>query len=301
MSYYWLCPKPAAPSGGVQFINRLSALMFKMGFESYVVKENPFEVWWDEQMPVVPELDYVPMDKPGTVIIPEVLWNDQKNNFPGHSTICFMQNWQWMDKRLDWSGVDTITCSRYLSNYAKREFHMNVLGIIRPYLEETPFVFNDHKLAENSVMLMERRNGLASKLYEKFSALGFATGYIAQDMSRTDLAGLLNKYQFYVHPVTPEGFPLICLEAMRSGALVVGTSGGGGNEFMFDGENCIVTQDPIHGFISEDEFVQQMVDGVCKLQDNPDKRKDMAKKAYDWSLRYTEQATMDDLKKAFSL
>ncbi len=58
--------------------------------------------------------------------------------------------------------------------------------------------------------------------------------------SREKVAEELKKSNIFLNIGYPEGFPFPPLEAMACGCIVVGYTGGGGNEFMIDGETALL-------------------------------------------------------------
>ncbi len=128
---------------------------------------------------------------------------------------------------------------------------------------------------------------------------GFTVDYVTEPLSQRELAAHFADCEFYVHLVRPEGLPMIALEAMLSGTIVVGTTGGGGNEFMFDGQTAMVVSDPEAGHYSEEEFLVGILGKLRELRDHPELRSRIWNRAHEWSKRYNAQVTIDQLKKVF--
>lgn len=275
------------------YIHRWAAIASQIGIDSAVFQTTPFSVWWDGDYLTPHMIESI--GQGDTVIIPETMWDEYAPKFD--NKIMLLQNWLWMSKH-EYPGVSTIVCSRYLANYVMREHPEMVLrGIVRPYLSEGLFSGPEGNERDTSrVLVMSRRSNLGPKIKEQLERHEFSVEYIDHAISQYILSLAFKQCEYYVHTVSPEGWPQICLEAMRSKTLVVGTSGGGGNEFMFDGENCVVTQDTTHANITDDEFISQVIEGIVALRSNPNKE-EMRDKAYQWSLRYTLDATAEELKR----
>lgn len=299
MTLYFLCPKPALPSGGCWFIHRLVGLLNEMGHEARVWTPQPYPIWWDSH-PIDQSLvvQSIQPSRGDTVVIPEVNWPVSEMN--GARQIIFVQNYIWLDKYVfDNNPGDTIVCSRFLANHMQRVFNANVIGKITPYLDDDVW-FPSPKTANRVLIVARRRPDLSSILCEQLESNGFSVDYVTDPMSQAELSQHFNSAEFYVHTVYPEGFPMICLEAMRSGTIVVGTTGGGGNEFMMHNETAVCIQDPENGrYFNEGEFVNRIVEQLLILKGDSDKRSRIWTQAHNWSLRYTADATKLDLKAVF--
>jgi glycosyltransferase involved in cell wall biosynthesis len=288
MNYVFICPKPDAPSGGCLFIHKLAELAVKHGIPAYVLQTEPFEVWWSAK-PVNKDLiKYKPFNASAEdiLVIPEVL-------FPRYEKlkakkVLFLQNTLWLETIPEHTPV--ITCSRHLSNRAKRLWNVDIKGEVKPYLEDG--VWGSVSKELNSVLLYARRNDYHKQMKEQLEANGYSVVHITKPMNQRELAVLMSLCDYYVHLTHPEGFPAACLEAMRSKAVVVGTTGKGGNELMFGSisspETSLVVQ-------ANGEIVPNIIKGINSLRDNPDIRERVREQAYQWSLRYTELETSIEL------
>jgi hypothetical protein len=299
MTTYMMCPKPALPSGGCWFIHRLVGLLNEMGHDAKVWTPQPFIVTWDAH-PIDPSL-VVQSIQPGrgdTVIIPEVNWPVADMN--GARQILFVQNYLWLDKYVfDSNPGDTLVCSRFLANHMQRVFNANVIGKITPFLDDDVW-FPSPKLANRVLLVARRRPDLSAMLRSQLESNGFEVDYVTEPMTQIELSGHFRDAEFYVHTVYPEGFPMICLEAMRSGTIAVGTTGGGGNEFMMNNETAVCVQDPENGrYFNESEFVTRIIEQLLILRGDADKRSRIWTQAHQWSLRYVAEETKKELKAVF--
>lgn len=289
----WICPKPSSPSGGVYFIHRLAKLTEELGHYSYIRQTEPFLVNWDanpQYQGRVSSGDEV--EHADWTIVPEVLWDKPFIN--REHSICFMQNYIWLNKEYfhDHPGP-MITCSRFMSNYAKDVLGVTPLGELTPFLDED--VWKSDAPSER-VLIMARRSGIAFRLRDVLEKDGFPVTVIDYDISQRELAKWLSMSGFYIHLPSPEGFPMAALEAMRSGTSVIGTTGGGGNEFMFHKQTAYVVQDPELSLDkSQDNYVERLRQGANWTRSNALGRIKMVANAYEWSLRYPAEATKKQL------
>ena len=296
---HWLCPKPASPSGGVWFLHRLCRLANELGYLSKVVRSEPFEVWWDpEPMPPEQISRGVPLIGQGdTIVCPEVIWPPSSISALGVRNICFVQNYIWLAQNLKFLEKDqVITCSRFLDNHMKRVYGVKPVGLLTPWLDDywqpTP------KIA-NLTLVSTRHNHYTDKLIPALEAAKFPVLLLDHAVTQKELyADYLSKAEFYVHLVHPEGWPMACVEAMLSGVIVCGTTGGGGNEFMFHGETARVVQDPENGqYGSADEFVRRILEQMEILRSDAVMRSRIWQQARNFILsRYSKQRTSEQLK-----
>lgn len=309
---YWYCPKPETASGGVWFIHRLGAMLAKSGVASRVCQlKDGFDVWWDAHptspdLPLVinPELGGVPEVEGDTIVVPEVLWPMESR--PGVRQILFLQNYIWLGgearELIRSQRPEILVCSRYLANWCIRELAVRPIGILHPYLDDD--VWAPTPKEANRVLMYARRSDeefhMAERLEVAIESAGFPVWVVRQDVSQRQLRDLLDKAEFYVHHVEPEGFPMAALEAMRCGVIPVGTTGGGGNEFMFNDETALVAPGPKLGHYTDpDIFVKRVVSMLERLRGDADLRSRLWTKGHEWSLRYNAAATAAELAKVF--
>lgn len=299
MEIAWVCPKPSAPSGGVWFIHRLAALAGELIDDSWVALTEPFEVWWDANPQFQGGTHFLDsISGADVVIVPEGLWDSFV--LPEGNTakkICFMQNYIWLNKEhFRANPGPMITCSRFMSNYAEDKLGVKPLGILSPFLDDG--VWEPQPPPSNSVLVMGRRSEIGARLTDLLRNNDYRVDYVDQPISQRELAHRLKQSSYYVHTPSPEGFPMAALEAMRSCVPVVGTTGGGGNEFMFHNQTAHVVQDPELGlYENKFEYVRRLKNGIDWLRDNPGECNQMTIRAKSWSERYTSKATKAQLSK----
>jgi len=296
MTVYFLSQKPAAPSGGCWFLARLAGMLP----DAVVAQTDPFLVDWDAHPEKQARTTLGPLEPTSkdVIVVPEFLWDAFRNPslFPLTRKVMFLQSETWLDKRFDLHGVEAWTCSRYLCNYLKR-----VHGI--PSKKITPFVDDDvwHTVPkrDRQVLVMARRNPYYEDMLERLGQAGWPYIAIHKPISQRELSDYLAESDYYVHLTHPEGFPELCLEAMRSKTVVVGTTGGGGVEFEFDMQTAKVIQDPRSGHYEDNgEFVNRVMNGLEFLQGDLARKEKIRNQGYDWSLRYTEEQTKKELLEA---
>lgn len=300
---YFYCPEPTTPSGGVWFIHRLVHLLNEAGRPARVLLPRaPAPVWWDIH-PIPAEETAVRnqrLEAGDTVFVPEGMWHF--GLWPeGPRYIVFLQNYIWLNlEHFKSHPTEVLVCSRFLYNWCTRELGLTPLGIVRPYLN--PLLWRPTPKQSNRTLILARRDSaMAHMLAMAAEANGFPIDFVDEPLTQWELFEHLAEAEYYVHGVEPEGFPMICLEAMRSGTIVVGTTGGGGNEFMHNDETALVTPGPLLGrYDNPGQFVDRVMERLRRLRDDAALREKLWKQAYDWSQRYTPGATTLELLAALS-
>lgn len=278
------------------YIHRWSYLLDAAGVWSRVIQAPAFDVWWDAN-PVPNYIianDEVPTEE-DTVIIPEVLF--PMPNLKAKRKIVMIQNYVWITPNSIQPDTEVLVCSRHLFNYVQRVYGVKPIGKITPYLCDVPWRVTAKW--KDRVLIMARRNDHWRAMIAALDKEDFSCTVVGSPISQAQLADQFDNCEFYVHLVYPEGFPMICLEAMRSGTIVVGTTGGGGNEFMWNSETARVVQDPKVGRYSEADFIEGIMAGLRELRSDPETRERIWKQGHEWSLRYTAEATTKELLAVF--
>ena len=307
----YLCPKidVMSPSGGIWYIHRLAQMANDHIQPSKVVQtDGPMPVWWDSR-PIRPELvitheevnDEPDFPENITWIVPEVMWLDYLPLLKqAKRRIMFVQNHIWAPKQIaDYQNVEVLVCSRYLANYMRRVYFANVLGKVTPYLDDE--LWHVAPKQANRTLIFARRNKYHEAMKLALEAEGFPVEYVTEPLTQVQISEKLADCEFYVHLNHPEGWPMACVEAMRMGTIVCGTTGGGGNEFMFDLQTAMVVQDPENGHYHDPlEFVNRIMEKMRILRGDAALREKIWKQAYEWSKRYTAEATLEELKQVLS-
>lgn len=282
------------------YIHRWAGLLHCAGVPSCVVQMEPFDVYWDANPEVYRGIVYtlagVNPQLEDTLIIPEVLWGARLPEALSivQRRLCLFQNPIWATPEYKNDSPETIVPSRFLYNHVTREHGASVPGIVSPYLDPHPW--RPTAKQANRVLLLSRRNKHYKSLSDAIQAGGFPLTEVEHPVTQEELFRRLESAEYYVHSVYPEGFPMIALEAMRSGTIVVGTTGGGGNEFMFHQQTAMVVQDPRAGCYGDPAiFVDGIVDALNTLRSDPDLRSRLWTNAHSWSLQYTAERTTKQL------
>lgn len=305
----WVCPKPETASGGVAFIHRLARLCQQNGMPSEVWQLEPFDVWWDAEGPFDDVKSYVrETGEPATIVLPEVSlpnFDVQQAREAGDRVVVFIQNHVWANKDPKaYEAVDIVTCSRFLDNWVRRTLDNKPVGMLSPYAS-APWRTSP-KTKDKTLVIARRNTELAKLMKVALEEKDFPVEFLEEDIRQTALAELLDSCEYYVHLSYPEGIPWAAAEAMLSGTIVCGTTGGGGNEFLFGNETAMVVQDPQNGQYDQTEdkgnaeFVRRIMEQMIAISGDADKRSRMWQNGRNWILgRYTRERTASQLKAIF--
>ncbi len=308
----FLCPKidVKSPSGGVWFLHRLAQMANDHIRPARVVQieETTVPVWWDAH-PIRQELVTTLSDvrqesdfpENITWVIPEVMWSEY-SLLPQSSTkrLMFVQNNIWAPKRIeDYRDAEVMVCSRHLANYMRRIYFAKVAGKVTPFLDTEPWQPTPKQ--PNRTLVFARRNNYHEAMKLALESEGFPVEYVIEPLTQMQIYEKLSDCEFYVHLNHPEGWPMACAEAMRMGTVVCGTTGYGGNEFMFHKETAMVVQDPENGHYHDPlEFVNRIMEQMRILRGDAVLREKLWRQAEAWSKRYTAEATLEELKQVLA-
>jgi glycosyltransferase involved in cell wall biosynthesis len=283
----WVCPVPAHPSGGVMFIHRWAELLNTLGVESKVFQLSPFSVWWDSHE-YPPSLFSKSITRDDTLVVPECLWG----SIGGPNDILLLQNYIWLTGEI-LPNTSVMVCSFFLQKYVWDKFGVRAM-VVRPYLSGLPFV--PGKVPDpNKVLIVNRKSDLNRRVAYLADLAGFTVDLIDKDLTQADLSQRMQSACYYVHVNTPEGWNQSALEAMACGCIVVGTHGGGGEEYMRSYSNCILSDDPEFCGISPDAFIDNIISGLEEARSLSSLRYRLMNGGLKTVEQYTETITLREM------
>jgi len=174
--------------------------------------------------------------------------------FKGGKRVLFAQSWVFLkqtlkaedrDKSYRDMGFDyVISCGDFIKETIKKNNNEQCFTISNA-IDDEVFYADPSVRIENRVIVLPRKNpadiekiiGLVKK---KFSKVEF---YYAEGLNEKRIAEAFRCSDIFLSSGYPEGLPLPPMEAMCSGAVVVGFSGQGGLQYMIDGITALVSDD----------------------------------------------------------
>ena len=240
---YYLCPDFDIPSGGINRIYRLAQVTEKIGYSAAVLHQKTgFRNRWAPHTPsfrywgnglnftagdvvVIPESEPTAMQQlPGSLrkVALALDWSYIFENLPmGH---------RWFDYGIR----QVLVASQVVQDFISWTMELPVYHISPP-IDHRRFSFDpDNK--RNTIAYMAHRNDQGSWVEKIFRQLPRPLPdwkwVPIKEMSVDAYAGVLREAKIFITTGLREGVPGPILEAMAAGAIVVGYSGVGGNEFM---------------------------------------------------------------------
>jgi glycosyltransferase involved in cell wall biosynthesis len=162
------------------------------------------------------------------------------------------QSWRYIDARLRPEdtgknylelGYDyTINCSEHLSKMLQLKLGMASYAVTNG-IDQTRFFPIPHKRVAKRILALSRKHpDDLQKIISMTAHLGFDF-QIVDGLTEDELIQEYQQADIFLATGYPEGLPLPPLEAMNCGCVVVGFTGGGGQEYMLDGETALVAED----------------------------------------------------------
>lgn len=203
--------------------------------------------------------------------------------------IMFAQSWIFLHSRLDPTdreksyrelGYDyVISCSDYITRTIKAINDEDCVTITNA-IDDTVFYPDPVLREKNTVLCLPRKNArdieTIRKIVErKNPAVRF---HYADGLDEAGIAEAFRRADLFLASGYPEGFALPSIEAMFSGAVVVGFAGRGGREFMIDGVTALVSEDG--DCISVSENLIQLLSDDKKKEELRAKARQVVQESY---------------------
>lgn len=241
------------PVGGIKVIYQHCLLLRELGFEAYPVLMGNYKGnFFGYDIEYKYYSDVITSIHSNDIVVATEFSPYQGLLFDKAHKILFLQNWIGLRRRLydkdknksykDIGYNQVITCSDYCSRYVTENMGIEAQTITNgiDLKQFTPF---PSKRISGRILAMSRKN---PQDLEKIIQLMQTAPYEIKVVDRLTQEELINEYQkadIFLATGYPEGFSLPPIEAMACGCVVVGFTGGGGNEFMIDNQTALVADD----------------------------------------------------------
>jgi hypothetical protein len=257
MNIYHILPFNPIPSGVIKVVYQLVELERQLGHNACIVyKDNKRPTWFEHSVPHLTESEMnASADKQHDLIVG---WEDVepllRSGF--HNKVMYVQGHVFINRSLPYHGLDVWISSKHnqmmLPQFEDRETYM-----VSPFIDERVFYCDDMidydtwtKQRTTEILIQERKFGRKT-IMEMMAADTFPYTHsdlrervkILPDCSEKQFAEELRRAKVFIAHSFPEGLGLPPLEAMASGCIVVGFTGGGGGDFMNHGDNAFVVHE----------------------------------------------------------
>ena len=310
MIYAFVPITPNTPIGGigalVEYITSTNILMGKD--EGAILTDSSYIKDWlppsQKNIKIFPSTHQV--TKKDSIIIPEVC-PDVITNYPeAKKKFLSVLNWYYYDevfakKTPTQLGYDYIlTNSKYTQDYLVNKKVNLPISIISPIID--PVLYSITRPYEdrphNSLIILNRKNNQHIQPILNYLKSQTHQVTIINNINPVLIGKIFNDNQVFINLGYPEGFGRPSAEAMASGCIVVGFSGGGSLEFLHHKKNSFVASD------GDEKQLIQNLDYVLNKMTSENKRS-MSRDASEYILnQYGEPHTVTqfyDVFKSFIL
>jgi glycosyltransferase involved in cell wall biosynthesis len=229
------------PAGGVRVAHHHVRMLCNNGFDAMLLlSRNPGKQFFASEAPSFVLDSAFKVEDTDTVVIPEA-WDGYLQRLAkiGCQKVIFCQNHFYIPYGLggarDYSeyGVRRVfCCSDVISLYLKRVLHTDApvvhngidLSLFTPGAKKRQIAFMPRKMPQEAMFIRQTFR----RLYPRWER----TPWIAiQNVSESEVARILRESEIFLSLARLEGLGLPPIEAMASGAAVVGFHGDGGREY----------------------------------------------------------------------
>ena len=243
------------PVGGIKVMYQHCMMLQEQGYEAYPLIMGDYVgnfFGYDIELKYIKDVGY-DLSSKDIVVSPEFL-PYLGLNFKNCIKILFnqSQSWRYYENKLD--KVDTgknylelgydyvINCSEYLCEMLRVKMNLDSVPITNG-IDQSKFFPLPEKRIEGRVLVLSRKHPehIQDIIFES-RELNF-NFHIVDGLTESELINEYQQADIFLATGYPEGFSLPQLEAMNCGCVVIGFSGGGGDEYMIDNVTSLVSTD----------------------------------------------------------
>jgi glycosyltransferase involved in cell wall biosynthesis len=287
------------PVGGVKVMYQHCLMLRGLGFEAYPLIMGDYEgnfFVYDVEVKHLKELGYELED--GDVLISPEFAPYLGLDFKGGMKVLFnqSQSWRYHENRLKLEdkgknflemGYDyAITCSQHLSDMLQSKMGMLSYPITNGIDTEKFFPVPVKRISGRILTLSRKHPEEIQKIIDLASHLDFHF-QVVDGLSEDELIEEYQQAEIFLATGYPEGLPLPQLEAMNCGCVVVGFTGGGGDEYMLQHETA---------FVADDGDCQGVLEQLTLIQNEPVLKEKVREQGFNKAAMYSYDNTRNMLK-----
>jgi len=183
-----------------------------------------------------------------------------------------------------------INCSEHLCKMLKVKMNLDSVAITNG-IDQSKFFPLPEKRIEGRVLVLSRKHPEhIQDIISASSNLNF-NFHIVDGLTEAELINEYQQADIFLATGYPEGLPLPQLEAMNCGCVVIGFSGGGGDEYMIDNVTSLV---------SSDGDCADVVKQLRMLEKNKSFKEEVRQGGYEKASEYTLENTKSMLSEFYS-
>jgi len=243
------------PVGGIKVMYQHCMMLQELGYEAYPLIMGKYEgnfFGYDIELKYINDIGYNLSSK-DVVVSPEfTLYLGLEFNHCIKVIFNQSQSWRYYKAKLGKAdagknylelGYDyVINCSDHLCEMLKLKMNLDSVAITNG-IDQSKFFPLPEKRIEGRVLVLSRKH--PEHIQQVISAsnqLNFDF-HVVDGLTEDELIKEYQQADVFLATGYPEGLPLPQLEAMNCGCVVIGFSGGGGNEYMIDEVTALVSAD----------------------------------------------------------
>ncbi|MDF1688929.1 MAG: glycosyltransferase family 4 protein [Cycloclasticus sp.] len=197
------------------------------------------------------------------------------------------QSWRYYKDKLDKADVGknylelgydyVINCSDHLCKMLKEKMNVDSVAITNG-IDKNKFFPRPEKRVQGRVLVLSRKHPEhIQRIISASSQLNFDF-HVVDGLTEDELINEYQQADIFLATGYPEGLPLPQLEAMNCGCVVIGFSGGGGDEYMINNVTSLV---------SADGDFADVVKQLRLLEKNKSHKEEIRRKGYQKASEYT--------------
>lgn len=284
------------PVGGIKVMYQHCMILQEMGYEAYPLVMGDYVgnfFGYDLDIKYIKDVGY-DLTEEDVIVSPEFRpYLGLK--FKNCTKVFFnqSQNWRYYDHSLKKEDIGkdyfelgydyVINCSEHLCQMLKSKLNVDSTAITNGIDQTKFFPLPNKRVAGRILSLSRKHPEHIKKIIQATKELDFEFR-VVDGLTEEELINEYQQADIFLATGYPEGLPLPQLEAMNCGCVVIGFSGGGGNEYMIDNHTALVAEDgDCDGVVTK----LKILEGDDRLKE--DIRKNGYKKATQYTLENTKR------------